>query len=173
MKRNYSKGFTLGELLVVIAIVVALVAISVPMTTGLISKGREAACLANLRNIGAGLQLYLNDNAGVLPVLALGKPSRNAEVDVIETVLLSYLKDEDLFDCPADSVEFAKTGSSYGWNVTQNGLKMSEVDFFGEDGQPDLVPLVFDKEAWHDENTNFLYADASVSRDVRFVSGGR
>ena len=170
--RTLRAGFTLMELLVTIAILATLAAIAVPVSMSMLAKGRESACLKNLRGIGVGLQLYLNDHQGVLPVMALGRESREAEGDVLETVLLPYVEGEDVFECPADNEEFLKTGSSYGWNVTQNGVRMSEVDFFGEDGKPEVVPLVFDKESWHDEETNFLYADTSVSKKVKFVSGG-
>ncbi|MGJ8635011.1 MAG: type II secretion system protein [Luteolibacter sp.] len=170
--RALQSGFTLVELLVVIAILGALAGIAVPVSMSMAAKGRESACLVNLRGIGVGLQLYLNDNQGVLPVLAAGREGRSAEGDVLETVLLPYVDEEGVFECPADDEEFVKTGSSYGWNVTQNGLRMSEVDFFGEDEKPEMVPLVFDKEAWHEGDTNFLYADTSVSKKVRFVWGG-
>ncbi len=44
------KGFTLIELLIVIAIIVVLVAISIPVFTGLLEKSRESVDLANVRS---------------------------------------------------------------------------------------------------------------------------
>jgi len=172
-KRNPA-GFTLVELLVVVAIIATLAGIAVPVSISLIGKSREAACLGNLRSVGVGLQLYLQDNNQRLPELALGRESKSSEEPVLETVLLPYVKNAEVFHCPADKEQFAKTGGSYNWNTTQNGLHISKVSFFGIEGRPEAIPLVSDKESWHpDEGTNFLYADSSSSNKPRFVTGTR
>jgi len=169
---SLKKGFTLLELLVVIAIIAVLAGIAVPVSLSVLAKSREAACLGNLKSIGVGLQGYLQDNNNRLPTLALGRESKSSQEPVLETVLLEYLGSEDVFHCPADKEEFRKTGSSYNWNITQNGLPMSKVSFFGIEGRPESIPLVSDKESWHPGGTNFLYADSSSSSKVRFVTGG-
>lgn len=165
-------GFTLVELLIVIAIIAVLGGIAVPVSMSMVAKGREAACLGNLRQIGIGLQGYLADNNNRLPELALGRASKNSPEPVLETVLLSYVGGADVFHCPADREQFEKTGSSYNWNITQNGLHMSKVAFLGIEDRPESVPLVSDKESWHPGETNFLYADSSSSNKPRFVTGG-
>jgi prepilin-type N-terminal cleavage/methylation domain-containing protein/prepilin-type processing-associated H-X9-DG protein len=164
-------GFTLTELLVVIVIIAVLGGIAYPVSMSMIAKGREAACLGNLRSIGIGLQGYLQDNGNRLPELALGRESKSSPEPVIETVLLPYVDNADAFHCPADKDQFAKSGSSYNWNITQNGLPISKVAFFGIEDRPEAVPLVSDKESWHPGGTNFLYADSSSSNKVRFVTG--
>jgi prepilin-type N-terminal cleavage/methylation domain-containing protein len=169
---NMKRGFTLTELLVVVAIIAALVAVAVPVSKSMVAKSREATCLGNLRSIGAGLQAYLGDNNQRLPVLALGRENKNSEEPVLETVLLPYVGGADVFRCPADNEQFAKTGSSYNWNVTQNGLHITKLSFFGIEDRPDAVPLVTDKESWHPSGTNFLYADSSSSNKPRFVTSG-
>ncbi|MFD2255073.1 prepilin-type N-terminal cleavage/methylation domain-containing protein [Luteolibacter algae] len=164
-------GFTLVELLVVIAIIAALAGIAVPVSSSMIAKGREAACLGNLRSIGVGLQSYLSDHNQKLPEMALGRESKSSGEPVLETVLLEYLESPEVFHCPADKEQFEKTGSSYNWNHTQNGLHISQVAFFGiEAGRSEAVPLVSDKESWHPEGTNFLYADSTSSNKVRFAT---
>lgn len=55
------RGFTLIELLVVIAIVATLIAILLPALSGARRAGRDAVCLSNLRQIGLGWTMYLND----------------------------------------------------------------------------------------------------------------
>lgn len=171
-QKSNRAGFTLTELLVTIAILATLTGIAVPVSLSMIGKAREAACLGNLRSIGVGLQSYLQDNNQRLPTLALGRPDRNTDIPVLETVIRPYIGSEDAFRCPADKEQFEKTGSSYNWNTTQNGLLMTEVNFFGNEGKPEAIPLVSDKESWHPgESTNFLYADSSTSNKIRFVSG--
>ncbi len=49
MKKNNNKGFTLAELLIVVAIIAVLVAISIPVFTGSLTKAKEATDMANLR----------------------------------------------------------------------------------------------------------------------------
>ncbi len=169
--RHIGKGFTLTELLVVIAIIAALAGVAVPVSLSMVAKSREAACLGNLRQIGAGLQAYLSDNNQRLPVLAFGRNGKSSEEPVLETVLLPYVGGAEVFRCPADKEQFAKSGSSYNWNITQNGLHITKVAFFGIEDRPDAVPLVSDKESWHPNGTNFLYADSSSSNKLRFVTG--
>ena len=173
MKRTPSNGFTLTELLVVIAIIATLGVIAFPVSLSMIAKSREATCLGNLRQIGAGLQAYLSDNNQRLPVLALGRDSKSSAEPVLETVLLPYCGGEDVFRCPADKEQFAKTGCSYNWNITQNGLHFAELSFYGIEDRPDLIPLVSDKESWHPSGTNFLYADSSSSNKARFATGNK
>lgn len=171
MKASHKKGFTLTELLIVIAIIAVLGGIAYPVSMSAIAKSREATCLSNLRSIGVGLQGYLQDNGNRLPELALGRDGKGSPEPVLETVLLPYVENAAAFHCPADKEEFAKTGCSYNWNITQNGLPISKVAFFGIEDRPEAVPLVSDKESWHPSGTNFLYADSSSSNKARFVTG--
>jgi prepilin-type N-terminal cleavage/methylation domain-containing protein len=167
MKR---RGFSLMEILVVVAVIAALAGIGAPLVRSALAKSREAACLTNLRSLGVALEGYLQDHNQTLPVLAMGRSSRNDETPVLETVLLPYIENPDAFKCPQDKREFAKSGSSYFWNHLQNGLPVTKLAFFGIDDRPDKIPLISDKEAWHPSGTNFLYADQTSSNRVRFAA---
>lgn len=168
---NRMRGFTLMEMLVVLAIIGALAGIAYPMTRSFIGKAREAACLTNLRSIGVGLQTYLQEHNDTMPALAQGRASKTDETPVLETVLLPYLQSQEAFQCPADKKEFEKTGSSYFFNSTQSGKSVSQLAIFGIKDRPDKVPLIYDKEAWHPNRVNFLYADMSSSNKFRTVVG--
>ena len=61
------RAFTLVELLVVIAIVAILAALLLPALASARDRGRKAACLSNLRQIGIGLLSYATDNDGKIP----------------------------------------------------------------------------------------------------------
>ncbi|MBN2562776.1 MAG: type II secretion system protein, partial [Phycisphaerae bacterium] len=58
------RAFTLIELLVVIAIIAVLVAILLPALHSARNEGQAAKCLANIRSIGQGTSLYIDDQAG-------------------------------------------------------------------------------------------------------------
>lgn len=65
MKRRM--GFTLVELLVVIGIIAVLIAILLPALARAREQGKNAACMAQMRNLGQALLMYANDNKGRLP----------------------------------------------------------------------------------------------------------
>ncbi len=168
MKRN--GGFTLTEMLVTLVILAVLAGISIPLGRSLVARSRSTACLSNLRQIGTGLEAYLQDNNQLMPELAAGRKSKGEETPVLETALSPYLPDPAVFHCPADPAEFARSGSSYLWNTTQNGRHRTRLEFFGKSGGDARIPLVMDKEAWHpgESGVNFLYADLSASSKVQF-----
>jgi len=168
------RGLTLVELLVSVVIVATLAAIGTAMVRSGIRSSQQAACLSNLRQIGVGLELFLQDHADRLPVLVAGRRSRSEDVPVLETTLLPFVESESVFQCPADPEKFRTTGSSYLWNTTQNGRHVTNLSFFGEN-DASRIPLVADKESWHSDadegGTNILYADRSADRRFRLAAG--
>jgi prepilin-type N-terminal cleavage/methylation domain-containing protein len=65
-------GFTLIELLVVIAIIAILAALFLPTLSRAKENARITQCLSNLKQIGVGIQLYVDDNNSTLPLWATG-----------------------------------------------------------------------------------------------------
>ncbi len=65
--RKRAGAFTLVELLVVIAIIAILAALLLPVLSSAKQRGQRTVCLSNLRQIGAGFSLALNENNGFFP----------------------------------------------------------------------------------------------------------
>ena len=65
---NLRKGFTLIELLVVIAIIAILAALLLPVLGRAKEKGRQMACISNLRQLQLGWRMYVDDNSDALPL---------------------------------------------------------------------------------------------------------
>lgn len=61
------RGFTLIELLVVISIIALLIGITFPALGQARETSRRAKCLANLKSLGQGFMLYLNESKGLFP----------------------------------------------------------------------------------------------------------
>lgn len=65
------RAFTLIELLVVIVIIAILAAILLPALTRARAAARHAVCVSNMKQLGLGTQMYVNDNQvlpGYIPV---------------------------------------------------------------------------------------------------------
>lgn len=170
MKRYPRMGFTLTEIIIVVAIIAALTALAFPISRSVVAKSRQTACLSNLRQIGVGLEGYLQDHAQRMPEISAGRKTRSDDAPVLEVILADYLSDSEVFHCPADHSEFARSGCSYIWNASQSGRHRLDLQFFGKSGDDQRIPLVIDKEDWHpgESSVNFLYADLSASSKVQF-----
>ncbi len=73
MKRTF---FTLIELLVVIAIIAILAAILLPALNQARARARTTACQTNMKQLGAGLGLYVADYNGYYPITEQDKSNR-------------------------------------------------------------------------------------------------
>lgn len=110
------KAFTLIELLVVIAIIALLMAILMPALQRVKEQAREQACRANLRGIGLGIVMYLQENDYTMPDFHTHTGNCNGHLwyhssgrlltandnrSYWGVIYLDYVKEEKLFGCPS------------------------------------------------------------------------
>jgi prepilin-type N-terminal cleavage/methylation domain-containing protein len=158
-------GFTLIELLVVIGIIAILAALLLPVFNRGKESARGASCLNNLHQIGIGLQLYVSDNANLMPTLFDWSTESDTNTPLINQVLFQHVGASNVFRCPSDRRGFfEQTGSSYSWNFLLNGKNADHLSLLGMSLNEHQIPLVFDKEDFHrgrgeSKAKNYLYAD--------------
>jgi prepilin-type N-terminal cleavage/methylation domain-containing protein len=86
------RGFTLIELLVVISIIGILVALLLPALDRAKGSAKSAACKSNLRQIGVGLRLYVDDFSGFPLTWPATSTNANSEAGIPwSEALRSYL----------------------------------------------------------------------------------
>ena len=126
-------GFTLIELLIVIAIIGILTAILFPVFARARESARRASCQSNLKQIGLGIQMYVQDNDDKFP--RGGNPDFAATEGAgwAET-LAPYLKNTQIYQCPSEpqSQQLPELYTDYYMNIwlvcQSRGVSESIVD---------------------------------------------
>jgi prepilin-type N-terminal cleavage/methylation domain-containing protein/prepilin-type processing-associated H-X9-DG protein len=96
LRRSKRDGFTLIELLVVIAIIAILAAILFPVFAQARERARTTTCLSNLKQLGTGVTMYLQDYDGAYPLAWYNTPQYG-----FDCVLQPYVKNLQVFGCPS------------------------------------------------------------------------
>lgn len=134
------RGFTLVELLVVIGIIGVLIGITLPSMRSAVRASRAVVCQSNLRQIGAGLLMYANENRQHLPYViepiwqSNGLTNFNADPAAeplsLQNVMKTYLKDTKVYICPNSALGYPKLEPKMSYRV-------SSANNF--DGQPKTI----------------------------------
>ena len=122
MTGNSSRAFTLFELFVVIAVIAVLFSIAYPAYTSILERAKITKDMNNLRQIGLGIQTYLNDNDQVLPIINALPGTGTVASPVIYP---KYIATRKIFQSPFDSRPSLETDAapvSYGINANMYTL---------------------------------------------------
>jgi prepilin-type N-terminal cleavage/methylation domain-containing protein/prepilin-type processing-associated H-X9-DG protein len=122
------RAFTLIELLVVIAIIAILASILFPVFARARENARRASCMSNLKQIGLGAMMYVQDYDEKYPILSYLDSEQVVPPNGVGTTnncwifrLQPYLKSSQLFNCPSSTRAWtgdqnAAANTSYGAN---------------------------------------------------------
>jgi len=128
-------GFTRIELLVVIAIIAILAAILFPVFARAREKARQTTCLSNVKQIGLGLMMYVQDYDERYPDARYGTDP--SPYPLIYECLVPYLKNNQLWICPTSGGRGGTMSAmtyngrtfpvypNYGWNASLAAVAMA------------------------------------------------
>jgi prepilin-type N-terminal cleavage/methylation domain-containing protein/prepilin-type processing-associated H-X9-DG protein len=174
--KKHRNAFTLIELLVVIAIIAILAAILFPVFAQAREKARMISCLSNMRQLGLALRMYNQDYDEAFPLVrfvGLDGTDPNAEVITWRNVVLPYIKNTGIYQCPSNSASRLNDGD--GWQTAPNkkmprgyGMNASDVTWVPKDwddgsGWIDFSPLT---DARITRPADYIMIGENVSADA-------
>jgi len=177
-KTRQAQGFTLIELLVVIAIISILAAILFPVFARARENARRTSCLSNLKQIGLGMMMYVQDYDEMYPFSRRTFDADDTGWGVSTgqsliywfRVLQPYVKSEQLFYCPNGSLSAPSNPwyGNYGLNYlispeeTGTPARMSSI------ASPANIYWAFDAGMWQLQSS---YLTASEVKFGRYIPG--
>jgi len=172
-------GFTLLELIVVMAILALLIGLLFPVMETVREKGREALCQSNMRQVGAALEAYRQQNDRLLPrVQPLPSGDPYLGPDGLNGALKHILDPESaVWLCPCDHTHrigdvptsyFYVAGAFMFFYPPEPYPADREITLFFDSGEGSAIPILWDSEDRHTIGTdlprNGLFIDNSVRR---------
>jgi competence protein ComGC len=174
---SYRHNFTIIELLVVLSIIIILAGLLLPSLNKARDKAKAISCLANLKQLGIGIQSYTMDYNDYFPIECTSQLSATtASRKMITVMLKAYIPENSaIYRCPDEHEGlFEVETTSYLWNWGQieysgnekSGKSSYNAAPFGM-SSPSNFPLMLDASPYHSNSKNkkglnVLYADSRV-----------
>jgi prepilin-type N-terminal cleavage/methylation domain-containing protein/prepilin-type processing-associated H-X9-DG protein len=142
VQKMQKRAFTLIELLVVIAIIAILAAILFPVFARARENARRASCMSNLKQIGLGMMMYIQDYDEKFPVDDIRPDPQVGWAGALQP----YLKSTQIYQCPSESTGPSSNPDSWSYNdyymnsilsaKSQSILTESSLTILSADGIP-------------------------------------
>jgi len=167
------RGFTLVELLVVVGIIALLVAMLMPSLQRVFGIARRATCATQLHQQGQAAENFKANNNNWC--VKITRNATDADGNTVKMSyahdLMKYLKDWDLFICPAQEQAYYNSPGNkrldYGLNHYGHGHPNGsyEAKFY--------FTTVNNLQAWKAHTGDFVYsADAEADQSPHDIGGG-
>ena len=166
------RGFTLIELLVVIAIIAILAAILFPVFAKARERGKQTACLNNLKQFGIAFRTYADDADGYMPHDWRGVPEPGSRLPRAGGYdggpIWPYVRSAAIYYCPSDPRPGKDLKFSYGYDWELRPVKLERVPAVPIQGDPRWGTLkqiyLLDEYAGHNQDVNRNKVDDDYER---------
>jgi prepilin-type N-terminal cleavage/methylation domain-containing protein/prepilin-type processing-associated H-X9-DG protein len=169
--RRCRRAFTLIEILIVVGIIALLIALLLPALGKARRQAKSVNCKAQLQNIGAAFQMYLNENDGRYPPApyspAFNPPPAKTPINIYLQRYVSNVN--DVFRCPADEEYWPQYNLSYSYYQELGERKLTETFFYKVLQSSSMVPILWDASNFHGGSVplNWLFADGHVDHFIQ------
>lgn len=158
------RGFTLIELLVVIAIIAILAAILFPVFARAREKARQSSCLSNIKQIGLGTLMYVQDYDETFPLDWYRSQTADtchgmcSMTQYTLDAINAYVKNSQIWVCPDDRTRQPWSTAftpSQGYHRISYWAMLQSLRDLGTVNRPAEVHMYFDcVNSWADWTTN-------------------